>query len=54
MKKVLLSFAPDVLMVAGAAAASAGVGIIFLPAGLIVAGLFLIAAGVLSARGTGE
>lgn len=42
---------PDVLMVAGAGAISVGAGMVYLPAGWIVAGLFTMAAGYLSARG---
>lgn len=39
---------PDVLMVAGAGAISVGAGMVYLPAGWIVAGLFALAAGVLT------
>jgi len=40
---------PDVLMVAGGGAASFGVGMVHLAAGVIVAGVFLLVAGVLLA-----
>lgn len=41
---------PDALMVAGAAAMSYGAGLVYLPAGWMLAGVFTIAAGVLGAR----
>lgn len=43
----------DVLLVCGAGCFSAGVGWIYPPAGLIAAGVSLIAGGVLWARGGG-
>lgn len=42
---------PDALMVAGASVVSFGVGMIYQPAGVITAGLFLLAAGVAWAGG---
>lgn len=42
---------PDVLMAGGAGAVSYGAGLVYLPAGFVVSGLFLLAAGWLSARG---
>lgn len=42
------------LFVAGLAVASVGVGLIYLPAGLIVAGVAAAAASVLYARGSGR
>ena len=44
----------DLLLVWGAGCVSAGVGWIYPPAGLIVAGALLIAGGVLCAKGGGE
>ena len=41
---------PDALLLAGSASISVGAGLAYLPAGLIVAGLFLIAAGAKLAR----
>jgi hypothetical protein len=38
---------PDALIVTGAAVISAGVGMIYPPAGVIVAGLFTLAAGLM-------
>lgn len=49
--KKLAGWGPDALLVAGAGAVSGGVGLVYLPAGLVVAGLFLLAAGWLLARG---
>lgn len=43
----------DVLLIAGAAAITAGVASIYPPAGAIVGGVLLIAGGVLLARGNG-
>lgn len=42
---------PDVLMAGGAGAVSYGASLVYLPAGFIVGGIFLLAAGWLSARG---
>lgn len=42
---------PDVLMVSGAVAVSVGTGMVYFPAGWIVAGLFSLAAGYMTARG---
>lgn len=44
----------DLLLVWGAGCASAGIGWIYPPAGLITAGVLLIAGGVLAAKGGGE
>lgn len=54
MKKLLLSLAPDALMVAGAAAVSYGTWLIYQPAGFVIAGVFSLTAGVLCARATGK
>lgn len=50
MKKQILSLLPDVLMVGGAAALSYGAWQVYPPSGFIVAGVLLLAAGILSAR----
>jgi hypothetical protein len=50
MKKLLLSLIPDALMYLGGASVATGVGMIYLPAGFIVGGAFLMASGVLCAR----
>jgi hypothetical protein len=42
---------PDGLMVGGAGAVSYGAGLVYAPAGWMVAGVFLMAAGYLAARG---
>lgn len=42
---------PDGLMVAGGGAVSYGAGMVYEPAGWMVGGVLLIAAGVLAARG---
>ena len=46
-----MALLPDVLMLCGSAAVSAGVGMIHAPAGYITAGLFMLLAGYLLARG---
>lgn len=43
---------PDLLMVCGAGAVAYGAGLVYPPAGFIVGGLFLLAAGWLTARGS--
>ena len=42
---------PDALMIAGAGAVAFGVGLVHVPAGFVVAGLFMLGAGWLLARG---
>ena len=48
---LLARWGADLLLMTGAVLVSAGVGWIFPPAGLIAAGVLLIAGGVLWARG---
>lgn len=43
---------PDGLMVCGAGAVAYGAGMVYPPAGFVVGGLFLLAAGWLTARGS--
>jgi hypothetical protein len=50
MNKLIHSYAPDALMLAGMAAISHGAAQIYAPAGWIVAGGFALACGVLAAR----
>ena len=50
-RAVAASWLPDALMVAGAGAVSAGAGMIYQPSGWIVAGVFALVAGYMSARG---
>ncbi|WP_298929219.1 hypothetical protein [uncultured Ramlibacter sp.] len=57
MKQKLQKFAakaatwgPDALMVGGAAGVSYGAGLVYVPAGWIVAGLFSLVAGWMAAR----
>lgn len=50
-RKVAANTTPDSLMVCGAAAISYGSWMVYAPAGFIVGGVLLIAAGVLAARG---
>lgn len=45
------TWAPDVLLVAGAGAVSCGAGMVYEPAGWIVGGLFALAAGWLLSKG---
>lgn len=49
--KSAANWAPDSLMVAGGAAIAHGAWLVYQPAGFIAAGVLLIAAGVLVARG---
>lgn len=44
----------SILQAAGAAIITLGVGLIFIPAGLIVGGLFVVAFGVALERGNAE
>ena len=44
---------PTALLLAGAGTAAVGIGLIYLPAGVIAAGVLSIAAGVLLIRGGG-
>ncbi|MES1979559.1 MAG: hypothetical protein V4451_16070 [Pseudomonadota bacterium] len=50
-RAVAAGWLPDVLMVAGAGAVSAGAGMVYVPAGWIVGGVFALVAGWLTARG---
>ena len=57
MKKLLKTFGnllPTILLVLGAVAVPCGVAMIYLPAGVIVAGGVAIVGGVLLIRGGGE
>ena len=48
--KIVAGHLPDALMIVGATAVSTGVGLVYMPAGLMVGGLFLLGAGWLLAR----
>lgn len=50
LKAVAAEWWPDSLMVAGGGAVSYGAGLVYQPAGWIVAGVLLIVAGVLGSR----
>ena len=50
-RAVAAGWLPDVLMVAGAGAVSAGAGMVYVPAGWMVGGVFALVAGYMSARG---
>lgn len=56
--KLILKTAGDMLptglLVLGAVAVSCGIGLIFLPAGVIAAGVLMIIGGVLLIRGGGD
>lgn len=54
LRKALAKYAPDVVLIAGAAAVAVGAGMIYLPAGVITGGVLAIAGVVLSALGGGE
>jgi hypothetical protein len=49
-REIAGSWLPDALLTAGAGAVSCGAGMVYLPAGWIVAGLFALAGGWLLAR----
>lgn len=50
MKKIILSMAPDALMTFGAFGISYGASMVYVPAGFIIGGIFLLSAGILGAR----
>lgn len=57
MKKIMIAIAhhvTDVVLVCGAVAVAAGVGMIYLPAGLIAGGVLAIAGAVLASMGSGD
>ena len=54
LKDAICRAAPDMLLVAGAAAVAVGFGMIWLPLGVIVAGVALIAFSLLSGPGGDE
>ena len=45
---------PTILLIAGAAIVAVGIGLIYLPAGVIAGGLAMIAAGLLALNGGTE
>jgi hypothetical protein len=49
--KAVAGWIPDALMAGGAAAVSHGASLVYQPAGFVVGGVFLLAAGWLLARG---
>lgn len=51
LRKALARYAADITMVVGAAAVAVGAGMIYLPAGIIVGGVLLIAGAALSGLG---
>lgn len=53
IKKAIAKAFGDLMLIAGAAAISVGVGLYSFPAGLITAGVLIIAGAVLSAMGGG-
>lgn len=52
--KILSAMLPTLLLVLGAVAVSCGVAMIYLPAGVIAAGVLAVIGGVLLIRGGGE
>lgn len=53
LKKAVVEYATELVMAAGAALVCLGVGMYSLPAGVIAAGVFLLAGAVLSSLGGG-
>ena len=54
LRKAMAKYAADVALIVGAAAVSVGTGMIYLPAGVIAAGVLLISGVVLSSLGGGD
>lgn len=54
LRKALVKYAPDVVLIAGAAAVAVGAGMIYLPAGVITGGVLAIAGVVLNTLGGGD
>lgn len=55
LKKAIVKSVPDLILIGGAALVAVGAGMIYLPAGLIVGGVLVIAGVALSAMdGGGE
>ena len=50
--KVVAGWGPDALMTCGAGGVAYGASLVYEPAGFVVGGLFLLAAGWLTARGS--
>ncbi|WP_298016660.1 hypothetical protein [uncultured Dysosmobacter sp.] len=53
LKKALAKYAADLVMLAGAAAIVVGAGMIYLPAGVIAAGVLALGGAVLDSLGGG-
>ena len=53
LKMALGRWGADILLILGACAVSVGIGLVFPPAGLIGAGVFALAGGVLASLGKG-
>jgi len=51
MRGAIAANAPDALMLAGASSLSYGAWLVYPPAGFIVGGLLLLAAGILASKG---
>lgn len=51
MKRIIEAWLPDSLMAGGAVAVAYGAGLVYAPAGFIVAGAFALVAGWLLAKG---
>lgn len=54
LKDGVAAYATELMMTAGAALVSLGAGMIYFPAGIITAGVMLLAGSVLSCLGGGE
>ena len=54
LKDGVAAYATELAMVGGAALVSLGAGMIYLPAGVIAAGAFLLAGAILSCLGGGK
>lgn len=54
IKEGLSALLPTGLLVMGAVAISCGIGLIYIPAGIIAAGILMMALGVLLIKGGGE
>lgn len=54
LKKAMVTYSTEIAMMAGAALVSLGVGMYSRPAGVIAAGVFILAGAVLSCMGDGK
>lgn len=54
LRKAIVKYATDLVMLFGGAAIAVGAGMIYLPAGLIVGGVLVVVGAVLNSLGGGD